>query len=251
MLNMLGISIVDVGERDKTMPVALITGASKGLGLEFAKIFAANGYNLILGYYKDTEIGKLVTQLMSNFLGIQIHLVGGDICAPPTIDEFVRISGICGLDVLINNAGIYRSGDFPEFSDVDLIKVIDTNLIAPMRLTKALWPFLKKSSGRIVNINSIAGVEGGGAEAAYSASKFGLRGFSQSIQFEATRDKISVLNVTLGAMNTEMMKGRINGNPEKFLIDPKEAAKSIAYASVRGDTLRISEIEILRRNYAI
>jgi len=249
MLNMLGISIVDVGEREINMPVALITGASRGLGLELAKIFAKNGYDLILGYYKDTKIGRLVSKLMNNFHDIKIHLVGGDVCAPPTVDGFVRMSDACGLDVLINNAGIYISDDFPKFSDVDLTKIIDTNLLAPMRLTKALWPFLKKSSGTIVNINSIAGIEGRGAEAAYSASKFGLRGFSQSIQFEATRDKIRVLNVTLGAMNTDMMKGRIYGNPETFLINPQEAAESIASACITKDTLRVTEMEILRRNY--
>ncbi len=161
--------------------------------------------------------------------------VVGDIRYPLTLRALVDFATEGGLDILINNAGIY-SGE-PE-------TIIQTNLSAPIKLTLLLYPIFKaQGSGLIVNINSLAGKVFNDQEAVYCASKWGLRGFMGSFKYEARKHGVNVLDVYLGAMKTDATKNRAGW--ENF-IDPDEAADQIVRLCGDGKTLAVTEVEISR-----
>lgn len=224
------------------MKTVLITGASRGLGKALVEIFTSknhnflgpdNDYRLIL-HCKESELPKP--------MGIECDVVKGDLILDDTISSLAEYD----IDILINNAGIYINKPFAETTEDDFREIIDINLLTPILLTKALWPTLKKNSGLVININSMAGKQGGQGETAYCASKHGLRGFSSALQFDATRDGIRIIDVFLGAMQTDMAKGRKNFDK---LISPSEIAKVIFNLCENYQSLRVTEIDINRRKY--
>ena len=222
--------------------VALITGAKRGLGAALYRVFHEHDFNCILNcrHADDCEFSDLASE--------HTYHICGDLCDQWIINRLGHIAREKGVKVLINNAGIYSSDRLVNMTEREFRHVQEVNLVAPVLLTRAVWPVLQETGGIVVNINSIAGLQGGNKELAYCASKHGLAGFSRALQFDATDDGVRVLNVYLGAMNTDMMKGR-SKEPEK-LIDPNEAAKVIYDLCRNYDTLRITEATILRRQYS-
>lgn len=224
---------------------ALITGSSNGLGKSLAIVFAQNGFNIILHGRNESALEKAKEEVMRHH--VVCDVVKGDITADETIDELTRFAEKRNVDVLINNAGTYLNAPFQKISPKDFKKVIEVNLIAPIVLTRKIFPILqRKQKGIIININSLAGKNPTDGESAYCASKHGLRGFTKSIQFEANKDHVSVVEVYLGTMNTGMVAGR--RDPEKC-IQTEEAAECIYELCKNYPSLRIGEIEVSRRRY--
>lgn len=227
---------------DKTV---LITGSSKGLGASLALVFARNRYDVILhGRDKDRlatmEAGVLVR-------GQFCDVVRGDITSEKTINQLYRVGAKRDVNILINNAGIYSGKPFQEMGYIEARDVLDVNLNAPIQLIKKFFPFfLKKKSGLIININSMAGKIPNELEAAYCASKFGLRGFMDSLQNEANRNGVRIINVYPGAMRTPMTEDRPD---QPKLIATSEAADLIFRISREYESLRITEIHLSRRRY--
>lgn len=154
---------------------------------------------------------RLLRKVESRVLNhnVECDVITGDLLESKTIHKIQTISEQKGIDVLINNAGIYLKKPFMETSMEEFRNVIETNFLSIVSVTKTLFPLFKtKKSGMIININSLAGKDGSESELAYCASKHALRGFSSSLQFDATRHGIRVLEVYLGAMETSMTKTR-------------------------------------------
>lgn len=221
------------------MKTVLITGANRGLGRALAVEFSKAKCNMILHCRQDAP--KLTLSFPSAFV------IQGDLRAPQVIIDLVNISHKKGLDILINNAGVYLDLPFPDIFDEELRELMEVNLIAPMLLTKALWSALKrKREGQIININSLASYQGGAGESVYAASKAGITGFSKTVQADATRDGIRVTNIHLGALKTDMCVSRVD---YAHLIDPDEAAKIIFQICNDYRSLWTSSFEIKRRIY--
>lgn len=228
-----------------THPTALITGSSKGFGRSLALAFARNGGAVILHGRDEARLANVREQVLQ--IGAECDVVHGDLRREATIDALYEAARRHDLDVLINNAGIYANRPFSTVSIEVFREVIETNLLAPVALTRKIFPlFQKKQSGLVVNINSVAGKNGSDGESAYCASKHGLRGFTRSIQFEANRDRIRVVDVYLGTMNTAMVEGR--RDPAKC-IQTDEAADLVVSLCRGYQSLRIDEIDLSRRNY--
>lgn len=223
------------------MKTVLITGASRGLGQALMAQFVVEGYRLILN--SKTNIDEM------NTLGkrYDVKFVKGDLNNIKTISKLTELAKERDLDILINNAGIYQSKPFADLIASDIWEVLDINLVAPMLLTRSIWPiFQKKKSGLVININSLAGKTGADGETVYCASKFGLAGFSKALQFDAVRYGIRVIDVFIGGMKTDMTKDRKDS--DKF-IDIYDVASTIVNLCEELPTARITEIEICRRNY--
>ena len=198
------------------MKTVLITGSNRGLGKALAEAFLEAGHKLIL----------------------PTRFLVGDLAKPETI---FRIIGFCqeqNVDIIINNAALYEGHNF--------LDIMQVNFFVPRALILSLWDELKERKGMIININSLAGKQGGPGEEMYAASKHALKGFSESKQFDATKDNIRILDVFLGAMQTDMTKHRDN---YKKLIDPKEVAETILQLIKNRKTMRITELTINRRLY--
>ena len=197
----------------------LITGCSSGLGQAlFNKVWEDDNLNPF-GHYR-TEDGDP-------------HALIGDITDsdfPEKLDDHIRKNKI---DCFINNAGVYQ-GD-----------IIDTNLGSQIRMLQVVYKyFLEREKGRIININSVAGLYPSANESIYCASKFGLKGFSKSIQLEAVGTGIEVTDVYLGGVRTRMTEDRDN---YEDLMRPEDIAECIIDLA-NTKTFYVNEITLRRRN---
>jgi len=186
------------------MRTMLITGISRGLGKCLAVAFEACG-DLVVGY-KRSELG--------------------DIRDPGTIDRLKDLAEKTGVDVLVNNAGVYSECGICRTTQDEIRQIVEVNLVAPMVLTHALWPVLRKNRGTVVFINSMAGRMREAGEIAYRASKFGLTGFAASLFYAGRRDEVRVVDIPFGGMNTDMLRHRpgMANNPK---LQPSEAANIV------------------------
>lgn len=214
----------------------LITGASRGLGAALASEFIAKGYRLILNSTSPIKRLDPSYRIVTGDLKDEGH----------TIMALVDAMNHWAIDVLINNAAIYDKDAFLNKSMDDLRAMLETNLVAPANLIRRAWHLLKAKKGLIININSLAGKQGSDGEAIYCASKFGLRGLSDSLQIEASKDGIGILDVYIGAMKTDMTKHRPDWDK---LIEPREVASLIHQLTVSYKFMRVSEIVIKRKVY--
>ncbi len=231
-----------VGRKIKTV---LITGSSRGLGKSLAFRFASEGCNIIL--HGRSESRLKVTQYAIRGKRVSCDMVNGDLRSEETIQQLTDLAEERDLDILINNAGIYMNKTFADMKVSDIRDVIETNLMAPILMTHKIFPiFQKKKAGLIVSINSVAGKQGSAGETAYCASKYGLRGFTEALQFDAGRDNIRVVEIYPGAMNTDMAEGRKDlGN----CINVDEMADLIFKTCEEYSSMRICAVEVKRRNY--
>ena len=227
------------------MKTVLITGSSRGLGKSLAFRFASEGYNIIL--HGRSESRLKVTQYAIRGKRVSCDMVNGDLRSEETIQQLTDLAEERDIDILINNAGIYMNKTFADMKVSDIRDVIETNLMAPILMTHKIFPiFQKKKAGLIVSINSMAGKQGSAGETAYCASKYGLRGFTEALQFDAGRDNIRVVEIYPGAMNTDMAEGRKDlGN----CINADEMADLIFKTCEEYSSMRICTVEVKRRNY--
>lgn len=224
---------------------ALITGSSRGLGRALALVFARGGYDVIIHGRNKERLNDVVAELWE--CKVEIQVIEGDLTDKKTIEALAEAAKARNLDVLINNAGVYLAKDITDVDDDELREVIETNLIAPMLLSKKIFgPFFQSKSGIVININSTAGKTPADKESVYCASKHGLRGFSTSSQRVGTDNNVRIIDIYLGAMQTDMTAKR-----EDFskLIAPDEVADAIYHLTQNYETLRIMEVKIGRQNY--
>lgn len=173
--------------------IIIITGASGGIGESLAKKFSAEGSVVVIAARQLEKLNQLKSSIENS--GGKVHAVACDVSNEAhcklLIEETIRLYG--RIDVLINNAGISMRALFSEL-DVDVIrKVMDVNFWGAVYCTKAAFPYLLKSKGSVVGISSIAGKKGLPGRTGYSASKFALEGFLETIRTENLKKDLHVL----------------------------------------------------------
>ena len=180
--------------RSKTV---LITGAGSGIGRALATQAAAKGFSLIL----VGRTAATLEQTKATCGDAETRCIVADVTTP---DGRAAIVGAANgtVDVLINNAGVLSVGHIEDMTDADLERMTTTNLLAPMALTRDLLPALRRSKGRIVNIGSVFGDIAYPFFAGYSATKFGLRGFSDALRRELSGADVGVTYIAPRATHT-------------------------------------------------
>jgi short-subunit dehydrogenase len=224
----------------------LITGASMGLGRELALKFAGEGCNLILNARGKEEL--LGVESKCKDLGAECRAVIGDMTTKETITNLEKSSKEAGLDILVNNAGIIILKPFEENTDEELDRIFEINVKAHMRLTHKLLPIMKaKKEGQIINIVSNAGLGGRVNHSLYCATKFAMKGFTDSIRQETNRYGIKVMGVYPGGIRTNLFD-EIKGHDTSGFMDPKEVAGIIVESCKLSKTASVDDLIINRTN---
>ncbi len=189
-----------------THPVALITGASSGIGLETARALAAQGFRLALGARRTERVAQLADEL-SNSLGVRVFAGQLDVRVTESVNAFVAAAAetLGGLNVVVNNAGVARgTAKVDAVLEDEWHEMMSTNVEGVLRVTRAALPHLRSGGwGHIVMLGSIAGVgvyEGG---AAYCASKHAVHAISQTLRLELCGDPIRITEILPGMVETE------------------------------------------------
>jgi 3-oxoacyl-[acyl-carrier protein] reductase len=186
--------------------VAIITGASRGIGKGIAEVFAKHGANVAFTYSSSVE-SALALEHELNALGIKAkgyQSNAADFNEAQTMVDAVLVD-FGTVDILINNAGITKDNLLMRMSEADFDKVIDVNLKSVFNMTKAIQrTFLKKRAGSIINMSSVVGVKGNAGQTNYAASKAGVIGFTKSVALELGSRNIRCNAIAPGFIETEM-----------------------------------------------
>jgi serine 3-dehydrogenase len=197
---------------------AFITGASSGIGEATARVFAENGCKLILLARRKERLEILSKELMEKF-GTQSFLIVENIQNFEALENWITKipEEFLDIDILVNNAGLARGFDkIYNGSVADWNEMIDTNIKGVLYVTKLLSPiFLRKNSGHIVNIASLAGRQVYPNGNVYCATKFAVKALSESMVIDFNGTNIRVTNIDPGLVETEFSEVRFHGDSER------------------------------------
>ena len=194
-----------MSERPDTA-VALVTGASKGIGAAIAKALAADGWAVAVNYRSDEEGAKKTVAAIEEAGGKAVALQG-DVANGAPEDLFKAAEEQLGAPVLalVNNAGVRADGLAIQLEDEQWDSVLQTNLTAAFRMTRgAMRPMIKARYGRIVNVASVVGPRANAGQANYAAAKAGLIGLTKTVAAEVARRGVTVNAVAPGFIETDM-----------------------------------------------
>jgi 3-oxoacyl-[acyl-carrier protein] reductase len=223
---------------------ALVTGAGRGIGKAIALLLAQNGCRVILAARTRAELEEAGKEIERS--GGVAKVVEADLARDEDIESLVAESkrDYGGVDVLINNAGWGRRAPVARLKTDDLDQTLRVNLRAPMLLAKHFVPgMIEKGEGAVINIGSVSGKSGEANGAAYSASKFGLIGFTQSLYEELREHGIKVAVILPGFVDTPMIPPVKHLDRSK-MIQADDVAQAVLYVLNSPSTSCAVEITI-------
>jgi len=206
-------------------PVAVVTGASQGLGLALARELARRGWRLVLDARDSDRLGRAAGELP----GGPHRLVPGDVTDPAHRRDLVdAAAALGGADALVNNASTLGASPLPPLADLDTatyIRLLEVNLVAPVALSAAFAGQLRAANGRVLNVSSDAGVEAYPTWGGYGSSKAGLDHASRVLAAE--EPGLRVYSVDPGDMRTQMHQDAFPGEDISDRPDPDQAVPAL------------------------
>jgi NADP-dependent 3-hydroxy acid dehydrogenase YdfG len=232
-----------------TKPVAVITGASSGIGEATARALTANGYRVALLARRAERLQALAGELGDAAIAIEADVTERDVlvaAAQRVQDEFGRV------DALVNNAGVMLLGPFSSEQRADYRQMIEVNLLGAITTTEVFLDLLRADGGGdLINISSVAGRTARPTNGVYAATKWGINGWSESLRQELLPD-VRVTVVEPGAVGTELTdhithaatKEATEAFVKDLAIRPEDVAEVIAFAVTRPRRMTLNEILI-------
>lgn len=232
---------------------ALVTGASRGIGRAIALRLAEDGANVAVIYAGSTDKAEAVVNEITA-LGVNAKAYRCNVADSAAVNETVKAvtNDLGKIDILVNNAGITRDGLMLRMKDEDFDAVLDTNLKGAFNMIRACYSgFIRKKSGRIINISSVSGIMGNAGQANYSASKAGVIGLTKSVARELASRGITCNAVAPGFIQTDMTENLGDNNPLLNSIPlgrmgkPEDVAAAVAFlasdsaAYITGEVLKV------------
>lgn len=232
---------------------ALVTGASRGIGRAIALRLAEDGTNVAVIYAGSADKAEAVVNEITA-LGVNAKAYRCNVADSAAVNETVKAvtNDLGKIDILVNNAGITRDGLMLRMKDEDFDAVLDTNLKGVFNMIRACYSgFIRKKSGRIINISSVSGIMGNAGQANYSASKAGVIGLTKSVARELASRGITCNAVAPGFIQTDMTENLGDNNPLLNSIPlgrmgkPEDIAAAVAFlasdsaAYITGEVLKV------------
>lgn len=232
---------------------ALVTGASRGIGRAIALSLAEDGANVAVIYAGSADKAEAVVNEITA-LGVNAKAYRCNVADSAAVNETVKAvtNDLGKIDILVNNAGITRDGLMLRMKDEDFDAVLDTNLKGAFNMIRACYSgFIRKKSGRIINISSVSGIMGNAGQANYSASKAGVIGLTKSVARELASRGITCNAVAPGFIQTDMTENLGDNNPLLNSIPlgrmgkPEDIAAAVAFlasdsaAYITGEVLKV------------
>jgi NAD(P)-dependent dehydrogenase (short-subunit alcohol dehydrogenase family) len=211
---------------DLTGKVAVVTGATRGIGRAIAERLAAHGGNVVIAARREQDCREAAERITQQGRGKAVG-VATDVRRHEDCAKLIAhaVASFGGVDILVNNAGI---GGFSPVEQMDVAhwdRVIGTNLNSLFYCTHAALPHLKRAGGWIINIGSLAGKNAFPGGAAYNASKFGLIGFSEALMQEVRQDNVRVSYIMPGSVATDF-EGSAKSSAD-WMIQPQDIAQIV------------------------
>ena len=233
-------------EEQNTGPVAVITGASSGIGAATARALAAHGYRLALLARRVDRLEQLAAELGPTAVAIAADVT--DRSALVAAADQVH-QGFGGADLLVNNAGLMLLGPFGSAQRGEARRMVEVNLLGAMTATEVFLDQLRDGGGDLVNISSVAGRTARAGNAAYAATKWGMNGWSEALRQELQPD-IRVTLIEPGAVATELTdhitdRAAKQGAEQLYAqlaITAEDVAEVIAFAVTRPRRMTLNEI---------
>lgn len=208
-------------------PLALVTGASRGIGAAVARVLAP-GHDLLLGGRDGAALDRVMTEI-PGARPWPVELTDADALAAAT-------TGIDRLDVLVHSAGIGLLGTVAETPAEVWRRQFEVNVVAVAELTRLLLPALRAARGRVILINSGAGLAAGPGWGSYAASKFALRAFADALRAEESRHGIRVTSVHPGRVDTDLQRAVVEHEGGEYRPEAYLRAESVATAVLHAAT---------------
>lgn len=202
--------------------VAIITGSSRGIGYEIAKLYLKEGAKVMVLGSKDESALKAVSMLKEE-LNITDDFIAGmgiDLKDNSSVINVVNetIKKFGKLDILVNNAGITSRESLTDADDEVFYNMFEINFYGPMRLIRAAVPYMKENGGSIINTSSMVGIYGSPNQAAYTSSKFAINGLTKACAKELGQYNIRVNAIAPGVVGTDMVAGNVTEEMKAGLI---------------------------------
>jgi NADP-dependent 3-hydroxy acid dehydrogenase YdfG len=237
-------TLTDSDAEDTAQKVALITGASSGIGRSTAEMLAREGVRVALAARREGELQRLKERIESE--GGTALVVETDVTDEDDVRETIeQIENEFGrLDILVNSAGMMVLDQVEEADMREFQRMIDVNLNGLIQITQAVIPLMRRQdSGHVVNISSLAGRKSFPGASGYSASKYGVNGFSEALREEFTGEDTEFIRVTdiePGFVETDLSEGL----PPEWMetLDPADVARSVRYAVSQPPHVDVNEI---------
>ncbi|MDP1675382.1 MAG: SDR family NAD(P)-dependent oxidoreductase [Bacteroidota bacterium] len=222
--------------------VAIITGASKGIGRAVAIALSKEGVNVVLAA-RSTELLLMVQKEIAENGGKAIS-IATDVTSENAVQNLIieTQKKFGKIDILINNAGVGIFSNVIDLKTQEYEAMMDVNLKGVFLCSRAVLPaMIKQKKGEIINIASLAGKNSFAGGSVYSATKWGLIGFSRSLMLEVREYNIRVVTISPGSVNTHFADKEKN---ESQIIQPEDVAETVLFALTMPNRVNVSEIDI-------
>jgi short-subunit dehydrogenase len=227
---------------------ALITGSTDGLGKLLAIQLARNGSNVVVTGKNSEKLDQMVGILRETYPSGQFSSILCDLSKPESVIE--SFSNVSKVDILVNNAGIWTEGATIDVSPERIIEMVNVNLTSYPLISRILLPKLLESEfGQILNVVSVAGYElpAGYYHTIYTATKFGLQGFTEGMTKEFENRNLRVMGFYPGGMETDIFKkaGNDYKDHEPWMFDPMESVEAILFMLTRNKKINVKRMDLI------
>lgn len=227
---------------DKSQPGVWITGASSGIGKAAAIEFAKTGAKVFVSARRESELSKINSEISAAKLNVDVYPC--NVSSYSNVVQTVKKILVTNqIDCLVNNAGVTSFKTAEQNSIQEIKNIINTNLLGAIYSIKAVLPYMiERRGGTIINILSVVTHKVFTNSSAYTASKMGLLGYTNSLREEVRKYNIKIINIMPGATSTEMWSPEIKEKNHGRMMKSEEIAKIIAWAYLQKENLITEEI---------